>query len=361
MVYGYASTPQLDSDGEVVEVSAIERALPEYMKFPTIREMHQPKVAGTTVEASIDNKGLFIGAKVVSDEAWKLVKEGVYRGFSIGGKVRQKVRNYIKDLDLTEISLVDVPANKGAVITLWKSDGTIKDTSDLTVAILEALPYENGSLEDQIRREVIRMEQEKEVQEQVEEVEEEVAEDEQPENEPVEEVTEDVEEQEAVEDVEAEPKTEAEAEDAEAEAEEAADEVVDEGKEASGQPSDITKLEKRIEALELQLAERIEKVSGNFAKADAVEALGERITKLEKQPMPVKASQSYTVVNKSVAGIQETPSRIDEINKRLAEIDAIKATNLPVYQSQYMSEALGLVEEKRQLEANTNLRGGENE
>ena len=63
MVYGYASTPQLDSQGEKVDLEALERALPEYLKFPTIREMHQPKAIGTTKSTSIKDEGLYIGAK----------------------------------------------------------------------------------------------------------------------------------------------------------------------------------------------------------------------------------------------------------------------------------------------------------
>lgn len=122
MVYGYASTPDLDSQGEVVELEAIKKALPNYMKFPTIREMHTTNAVGRTKSAVIDDKGLFIGAKIVDDNAWKKVKEGVFNGFSIGGKAVQMVENVIKELRLTEISLVDVPANKSAIITLFKAD-----------------------------------------------------------------------------------------------------------------------------------------------------------------------------------------------------------------------------------------------
>ena len=141
MVYGFASTPDLDSDGEVIELSAMEKALPEYMKFPTIREMHQPKAAGTTVYTEIrDNKkekGLYIGAKIVADDAWKMVKEGVYKGFSIGGHVLSRFGNIIKAIDLVEISLVDVPANKQARIELWKRQKMTKSAE--TVMMLTSL------------------------------------------------------------------------------------------------------------------------------------------------------------------------------------------------------------------------------
>lgn len=122
MVYGYASTPDLDSQGEIVELEAIKKALPSYMKFPTIREMHTTNAVGRTKSAKVDDKGLFIQAKIVDDNAWKKVKEGVFNGFSIGGKAVQMIGNTIKELRLTEISLVDVPANKSAVITLFKAD-----------------------------------------------------------------------------------------------------------------------------------------------------------------------------------------------------------------------------------------------
>ena len=126
-IYGYASTPDLDSDGEIIKLSALEKALPSYMKFPTIREMHQPKAVGKTLSAEVRNgdgkKGLYISAKIVADDAWKLVKEGVYTAFSVGGNVVQRAGNIINELDLTEISLVDVPANKAAVIELWKREG----------------------------------------------------------------------------------------------------------------------------------------------------------------------------------------------------------------------------------------------
>src|SRR5690606_20036922 len=87
MVYGYASTEALDSQGEVVSKNAIMNALPDYMKYGNIREMHQPSAVGKTHQASMDEQGLFIKVKNVDDNAWKKVKEGVYNGFSIGGRV----------------------------------------------------------------------------------------------------------------------------------------------------------------------------------------------------------------------------------------------------------------------------------
>lgn len=129
MVFGYASTETRDQQGEIVRLEAIEQALPDYMRFANIREMHQPWAVGTAEEALIDGKGLWLGAHVVDDEAWAKVKGKVYKGFSIGGKVTARDpddRSVIVGLELTEISIVDRPANPDAVYTVVKRvDGVL--------------------------------------------------------------------------------------------------------------------------------------------------------------------------------------------------------------------------------------------
>jgi phage head maturation protease/regulator of replication initiation timing len=122
MVYGYASTTALDSQGERVAKEAIEAALPDYLKFANIREMHTTSAVGVAKETTLDEKGLYIGAKIVDDNAWKKVKEGVYKGFSIGGKRLSKVDDTITEMKLTEISLVDRPANPEATFDVFKAD-----------------------------------------------------------------------------------------------------------------------------------------------------------------------------------------------------------------------------------------------
>lgn len=123
MVYGYASTETLDSQDEVVKLEALKEALPDYMKFGNVREMHSNKAAGKVKESNIDKNGWFVGVKVVADDAWKLVKEGVYSGFSIGGRVIEQIDNQITKLKLSELSLVDRPANPDAVFSCVKFDG----------------------------------------------------------------------------------------------------------------------------------------------------------------------------------------------------------------------------------------------
>lgn len=127
MVYGYASSETVDSHGERVTKQALEAALPSYLKFGNIREMHQPSAVGVARQAEVDDKGLYIGAHIVDDVAWRKVIGGVYKGFSIGGRVGARSPddpNVITALQLSEISLVDRPANPDAVFDLWKAGET---------------------------------------------------------------------------------------------------------------------------------------------------------------------------------------------------------------------------------------------
>jgi phage head maturation protease len=125
-VWGYASTEARDDQGEVVKRDALTAALGEYMRFANIREMHQLSAVGVAREAAVDDKGLYVGARIVDDQAWQKVVEGVYKGYSIGGRITQRdPANYktITGLVLNEISLVDRPANPEAVFDYWKAAG----------------------------------------------------------------------------------------------------------------------------------------------------------------------------------------------------------------------------------------------
>ncbi len=125
-VWGYASTEARDDQGEVVRREALIAALGDYMRFANIREMHQLSAVGVAREAAVDDRGLYVGARIVDDQAWQKVVEGVYKGYSIGGLVTQRdPADYktITGLVLNEISLVDRPANPEAVFDYWKAAG----------------------------------------------------------------------------------------------------------------------------------------------------------------------------------------------------------------------------------------------
>ena len=129
IVCGHASTEALDSQGEIVKAGAMAGALEEYMKVGNIREMHQPSAVGKALLAQQDEKGTYIEVKVVDPVASMKCEEGVYTGFSIGGKATGRdpmAKNTITGLRLTEISLVDRPANPEATFTLFKLDDELE-------------------------------------------------------------------------------------------------------------------------------------------------------------------------------------------------------------------------------------------
>jgi hypothetical protein len=130
-VWGYASSEAVDSDGETITADAMKAALPDYLKFGAVREMHGSNAAGTAIEASVGDDGrTFFGAHVVDPVAVKKVNAGVYKGFSIGGKItgRDNVnKTIITGLKLVEVSLVDRPANPDSVFTMFKAEMTNGD------------------------------------------------------------------------------------------------------------------------------------------------------------------------------------------------------------------------------------------
>ncbi len=152
IVEGFASTELPDDQGgyfqgqryagDVVDTHALQKALPEYMEWANLREMHQVSAVGVVLKAEIipgevdvDGKRLVnplhIVARIIDDKAWEKVKSGVYKGFSLGGSILraalEKMGNTlvrrVTELSLTEISIVDRPANPHARILLWKSAG----------------------------------------------------------------------------------------------------------------------------------------------------------------------------------------------------------------------------------------------
>jgi phage head maturation protease len=140
-VWGYASSGAEDSDGETITPDAMKAAIPDYMKFGAVREMHQPSAAGTAIEMSVEADGkTWFGAHVVDPVAVKKVETGVYKGFSIGGKVTERdklKKTTIKAIKLYEVSLVDRPANPEAVFELVKAQITPEEEVEELAALLD--------------------------------------------------------------------------------------------------------------------------------------------------------------------------------------------------------------------------------
>jgi phage head maturation protease len=148
-VWGIASSETRDQQGETITAAAMKAALPDYGRFPALREMHEPSAAGRVVEAEVDDHGITqICAHVVDPLAITKVRAGVYAGFSIGGKVLKRDtadRSVITALKLVEISLVDSPCNPDAVINMWKADMDYVPSGDEVVAKARELAEDAGS------------------------------------------------------------------------------------------------------------------------------------------------------------------------------------------------------------------------
>lgn len=140
-VWGYASSGSKDADGETITPEAMKAALPDYMKFGAVREMHQPSAAGTAIEAEVQEDGkTWFGAHIVDPVAITKVKTQVYKGFSIGGKVTQRDtlnKSIINGLNLIEVSLVDRPCNPDAVMTVFKAERSPEDDVNELAELLD--------------------------------------------------------------------------------------------------------------------------------------------------------------------------------------------------------------------------------
>lgn len=159
-IVGWAAVEMPDSAGEIMDYYASKKHFIEWSKrikdasrgksLGNIRDSHTSKAVGKVIKVIFDDakRGIKIVAKILDAEAWKKVIEGVFTGFSIGGKYGRiwsdpdnpMLRRY--EAIPTEISLVDVPCIPGAVFELVKSDG-----SSVVIQLSEEKEMENNMTE----------------------------------------------------------------------------------------------------------------------------------------------------------------------------------------------------------------------
>ncbi len=143
IVTGYASTPTKDLDDEIISLDAVKKALPAYMEWRNVRAMHQPNAVGTAKEAHVDDVGLYLRARIVEPGAVNLVNEGVYQGFSIGGRKLAKTGDTVTDLELVEISIVDRPCNPDTRFAIAKGAKVINPRRIDLVRAIESIGRED--------------------------------------------------------------------------------------------------------------------------------------------------------------------------------------------------------------------------
>jgi hypothetical protein len=128
LVYGKATSDDLDIDQQICDDAWLSTAMPQWFKTGgNIREQHSSIAAGVAKEYEAKADGHYIQALVVDPVSVKKVEAGVLRGFSIGIKSPRVVRDTkavngrIVDGQIVEISLVDRPANPSCQLILAKS------------------------------------------------------------------------------------------------------------------------------------------------------------------------------------------------------------------------------------------------
>ena len=128
-VFGKASGPDLDLDGQIADPRWLRKAMPEWMAWGNVREMHRPSAAGVGKELSADGDDWNLKALVVDRGAVEKVETGVYKGFSIGIKDPKVIRDAtapggrIVGGTIVEVSLVDRPCNPTATMGIAKAYG----------------------------------------------------------------------------------------------------------------------------------------------------------------------------------------------------------------------------------------------
>jgi hypothetical protein len=155
-VSGFATLDNIDSEGDVVTAEASAKAFARARG--NVREMHEKIAAGRVVDFKENEyidpdtgevyRGIYVTAYVSkgAQSTWEKVLDGTLTGFSIGGEIHEasnefvkdagRTVRFIKDYDLTELSLVDNPANQLANIdSFTKSLMTINKSATGSVKV----------------------------------------------------------------------------------------------------------------------------------------------------------------------------------------------------------------------------------
>jgi Putative phage serine protease XkdF len=150
IVSGFATLNNVDKQRDIVTTEASLKAFQSFRG--NIRELHSKIAAGrlldygvTKFHDKVTNKvydGIFVRAYVSkgAPDTWEKVLDGTLNGFSIGGEILDSETTFdeegnairvIKDYELSELSLVDNPANPFAnVVSIEKAHSFFSDFAD---------------------------------------------------------------------------------------------------------------------------------------------------------------------------------------------------------------------------------------
>jgi HK97 family phage prohead protease len=125
---GYASVFNVrDRQGDVALPGAFRNSLrtkkPEEIKLLWQHRGDRP--AGRLLDICEDQIGLFVSGILENYDVYCLVKNGASAGLSIGYRIKncrinKKLERILTEIDLIEISVVNIPANRHSKITYCK-------------------------------------------------------------------------------------------------------------------------------------------------------------------------------------------------------------------------------------------------
>jgi hypothetical protein len=126
-VFGKVTDETVDLDGQIVDPGWARQAMAEWFaRWANIRAMHQPLAVGVGTRLETREDGIYLESRIVDPAEARKVREGVYKGYSIGIKgpvVEPDPRapnGRICGGTVVETSIVDHPANESARFTLTK-------------------------------------------------------------------------------------------------------------------------------------------------------------------------------------------------------------------------------------------------
>lgn len=141
LIYGYATAELPDKAGEICDYASTKPYYEQWSadcakasggrSFGNLRAMHGKVAAGkiSSIAFNDDARRVEIAAKIVDDDEWRKIEEGVYTGFSQGGAYVKRWPDP-ENPEFTrytacpsEISLVDLPCLPEASFELVKADG----------------------------------------------------------------------------------------------------------------------------------------------------------------------------------------------------------------------------------------------
>lgn len=154
LVSGYLDeTP--DRAGEIMDYATAKGAFQDWSagmekasggkSLGNIRGQHANIAAGKLVDITFDDmaKAIHVTAKIVDDNEWRKVEEGVYTGFSPGGKYAKRwadAPHHRYTPLVKELSIVDIPCKPESTFTMVKADGAEEE-----VEFVLAKAYEPGN------------------------------------------------------------------------------------------------------------------------------------------------------------------------------------------------------------------------